>query len=181
MLPGRLPAPAQRPACGHLLSPVSPPACPPQVALMKQMREEQQRRRLVETKRNREIAQLKKEQRRQEVRAPREPLPASGLVLRCPGGTEPQGGAGTCRGLQADPNPRPRAPGPRQGRESRELPCREGAAVTGGTGAKLQGPFDQPGVALRPGPASSAGAAACSVTSFRSELWRLRSDSRSWS
>lgn len=41
---------------------------PPQVALMKQMREEQQRRRLAETKRNREIAQLKKEQRRQEVR-----------------------------------------------------------------------------------------------------------------
>ncbi|EGW02195.1 Kinesin-like protein KIF21B, partial [Cricetulus griseus] len=39
------------------------------VALMKQMREEQQRRRLVETKRNREIAQLKKEQRRQEVSA----------------------------------------------------------------------------------------------------------------
>uniref|UniRef100_A0A8C3L2K5 Kinesin family member 21B n=1 Tax=Chrysolophus pictus TaxID=9089 RepID=A0A8C3L2K5_CHRPC len=38
------------------------------VALMKQMREEQQRRRLAETKRNREIAQLKKEQRRQEVR-----------------------------------------------------------------------------------------------------------------
>uniref|UniRef100_A0A8D0HGX7 Kinesin family member 21B n=1 Tax=Sphenodon punctatus TaxID=8508 RepID=A0A8D0HGX7_SPHPU len=36
------------------------------VALMKQMREEQQRRRLLETKRNREIAQLKKEQRRQE-------------------------------------------------------------------------------------------------------------------
>lgn len=41
---------------------------PLQVALMKQMREEQQRRRLAETKRNREIAQLKKEQRRQEVR-----------------------------------------------------------------------------------------------------------------
>lgn len=40
-----------------------------QVALMKQMREEQQRRRLVETKRTREIAQLRKEQRRQEVRA----------------------------------------------------------------------------------------------------------------
>ncbi|KFV10570.1 Kinesin-like KIF21A, partial [Pterocles gutturalis] len=39
------------------------------VALMKQMREEQQRRRLAETKRNREIAQLKKEQRRQEVSA----------------------------------------------------------------------------------------------------------------
>uniref|UniRef100_A0A803TSB9 Kinesin family member 21B n=1 Tax=Anolis carolinensis TaxID=28377 RepID=A0A803TSB9_ANOCA len=37
------------------------------VALMKQMREEQQRRRLAESKRNREIAQLKKEQRRQEV------------------------------------------------------------------------------------------------------------------
>lgn len=41
---------------------------------MKQMREEQQRRRLVETKRNREIAQLKKEQRRQEVRrGPQDP------------------------------------------------------------------------------------------------------------
>lgn len=38
-----------------------------QVALMKQMKEEQQRRRMVEAKRNREIAQLKKEQRRQEV------------------------------------------------------------------------------------------------------------------
>lgn len=36
---------------------------------MKQMKEEQQRRRMVEAKRNREIAQLKKEQRRQEVRA----------------------------------------------------------------------------------------------------------------
>lgn len=35
---------------------------------MKQMKEEQQRRRMVEAKRNREIAQLKKEQRRQEVR-----------------------------------------------------------------------------------------------------------------
>lgn len=39
-----------------------------QVALMKQMKEEQQRRRMVEAKRTREIAQLKKEQRRQEVR-----------------------------------------------------------------------------------------------------------------
>ena len=38
-----------------------------QVTLMKQMKEEQQRRRIVEAKRNREIAQLKKEQRRQEV------------------------------------------------------------------------------------------------------------------
>lgn len=37
---------------------------------MKQMKEEQQRRRMVEAKRNREIAQLKKEQRRQEVRLP---------------------------------------------------------------------------------------------------------------
>ncbi|XP_039605212.1 kinesin-like protein KIF21B isoform X2 [Polypterus senegalus] len=36
------------------------------VALMKQMKDEQQRRRLLEAKRNREIAQLKKEQRRQE-------------------------------------------------------------------------------------------------------------------
>ncbi|KAG7238350.1 hypothetical protein INR49_031066 [Caranx melampygus] len=36
------------------------------VVLMKQMKEEQQRRRMVEAKRNREIAQLKKEQRRQE-------------------------------------------------------------------------------------------------------------------
>ncbi|KTF85247.1 hypothetical protein cypCar_00007829 [Cyprinus carpio] len=33
---------------------------------MKQMKEEQQRRRMIEAKRNREIAQLKKEQRRQE-------------------------------------------------------------------------------------------------------------------
>lgn len=41
--------------------------CHFQVALMKQMKEEQQRRRMVEAKRNREIAQLKKEQRRQEV------------------------------------------------------------------------------------------------------------------
>lgn len=36
---------------------------------MKQMKEEQQRRRMVEAKRTREIAQLKKEQRRQEVRS----------------------------------------------------------------------------------------------------------------
>uniref|UniRef100_A0A674B0N8 Kinesin family member 21B n=1 Tax=Salmo trutta TaxID=8032 RepID=A0A674B0N8_SALTR len=36
------------------------------VALMKQMKEEQLRRRMLEAKRNREIAQLKKEQRRQE-------------------------------------------------------------------------------------------------------------------
>lgn len=43
-------------------------SCLSQVALMKQMKEEQQRRRMVEAKRNREIAQLKKEQRRQEVR-----------------------------------------------------------------------------------------------------------------
>lgn len=34
---------------------------------MKQMKDEQQRRRMIEAKRNREIAQLKKEQRRQEV------------------------------------------------------------------------------------------------------------------
>lgn len=50
---------------------------------MKQMREEQQRRRLAETKRNREIAQLKKEQRRQEVRA--------WLATCCP---RPRAGAG---------------------------------------------------------------------------------------
>uniref|UniRef100_UPI003AABBDE1 kinesin-like protein KIF21B n=1 Tax=Centroberyx gerrardi TaxID=166262 RepID=UPI003AABBDE1 len=36
------------------------------VSLMKQMKDEQQRRRMVDAKRNREIAQLKKEQRRQE-------------------------------------------------------------------------------------------------------------------
>lgn len=48
---------------------------------MKQMREEQQRRRLVETKRTREIAQLRKEQRRQEVRAPPGPgLPPHALA-----------------------------------------------------------------------------------------------------
>lgn len=44
------------------------PLCCFQVMLMKQMKEEQLRRRMVEAKRNREIAQLKKEQRRQEVR-----------------------------------------------------------------------------------------------------------------
>lgn len=53
-----------------------PPPPPQQVALMKQMREEQQRRRLVETKRTREIAQLRKEQRRQEVRVPPGPGPS---------------------------------------------------------------------------------------------------------
>ncbi|XP_070112161.1 kinesin-like protein KIF21B isoform X5 [Equus przewalskii] len=54
------------------------------VALMKQMREEQQRRRLVETKRNREIAQLKKEQRRQEfqIRALESQKRQQELVLR---------------------------------------------------------------------------------------------------
>ncbi|KAM7050190.1 kinesin-like protein KIF21B isoform 2-T2 [Molossus nigricans] len=54
------------------------------VALMKQMREEQQRRRLVETKRSREIAQLKKEQRRQEfqIRALESQKRQQELVLR---------------------------------------------------------------------------------------------------
>ncbi|KAK2086223.1 Kinesin-like protein kif21b [Saguinus oedipus] len=51
---------------------------------MKQMREEQQRRRLVETKRNREIAQLKKEQRRQEfqIRALESQKRQQEMVLR---------------------------------------------------------------------------------------------------
>ncbi|KFO24423.1 Kinesin-like protein KIF21B [Fukomys damarensis] len=55
-----------------------------EVALMKQMREEQQRRRLVETKRNREIAQLKKEQRRQEfqIRALESQKRQQEIVLR---------------------------------------------------------------------------------------------------
>ncbi|XP_057400520.1 kinesin-like protein KIF21B isoform X2 [Balaenoptera acutorostrata] len=54
------------------------------VALMKQMREEQQRRRLAETKRNREIAQLKKEQRRQEfqIRALESQKRQQEMVLR---------------------------------------------------------------------------------------------------
>uniref|UniRef100_A0A8C4Y7W8 Kinesin family member 21B n=1 Tax=Gopherus evgoodei TaxID=1825980 RepID=A0A8C4Y7W8_9SAUR len=54
------------------------------VALMKQMREEQQRRRLLETKRNREIAQLKKEQRRQEfqIRALESQKRQQEIVLR---------------------------------------------------------------------------------------------------
>ncbi|XP_030897574.1 kinesin-like protein KIF21B [Leptonychotes weddellii] len=58
--------------------------CLSQVALMKQMREEQQRRRLVETKRNREIAQLKKEQRRQEfqIRALESQKRQQEMVLR---------------------------------------------------------------------------------------------------
>ncbi|KAG7255223.1 hypothetical protein CRUP_018904 [Coryphaenoides rupestris] len=55
-----------------------------QVALMKQMKEEQQRRRLMEAKRNREIAQLKKEQRRQEyqIRALESQKRQQELVLR---------------------------------------------------------------------------------------------------
>lgn len=53
-----------------------------QVTLMKQMKEEQQRRRMVEAKRNREIAQLKKEQRRQEVRASRKLALSSTLMVK---------------------------------------------------------------------------------------------------
>lgn len=73
-------------------------ASPFQVALMKQMREEQQRRRLAETKRNREIAQLKKEQRRQEVRA--QPGHRSlGIASLCwGGGLEAGGGCFSCSG-----------------------------------------------------------------------------------
>ncbi|XP_065435505.1 kinesin-like protein KIF21B, partial [Chrysemys picta bellii] len=54
------------------------------VALMKQTRKEQQWRRLVETKRNREIAQLKKEQRRQEfqIRALESQKQQQEIVLR---------------------------------------------------------------------------------------------------
>ncbi|KAL7407771.1 hypothetical protein ABVT39_013410 [Epinephelus coioides] len=54
------------------------------VILMKQMKEEQQRRRMVEAKRNREIAQLKKEQRRQEyqIRALESQKRQQELVLR---------------------------------------------------------------------------------------------------
>ncbi|XP_008318497.1 kinesin-like protein KIF21B isoform X3 [Cynoglossus semilaevis] len=54
------------------------------VALMKQMKEEQQRRRMVEAKRNREIAQLKKEQRRQEyqIRALESQKRQQEMVLR---------------------------------------------------------------------------------------------------
>uniref|UniRef100_A0A672SP65 Kinesin-like protein KIF21B n=1 Tax=Sinocyclocheilus grahami TaxID=75366 RepID=A0A672SP65_SINGR len=54
------------------------------VALMKQMKEEQQRRRMIEAKRNREIAQLKKEQRRQEyqIRALESQKHQQEIVLR---------------------------------------------------------------------------------------------------
>ncbi|XP_044035927.1 kinesin-like protein KIF21B isoform X8 [Siniperca chuatsi] len=54
------------------------------VTLMKQMKEEQQRRRMVEAKRSREIAQLKKEQRRQEyqIRALESQKRQQELVLR---------------------------------------------------------------------------------------------------
>ncbi|XP_051529000.1 kinesin-like protein KIF21B isoform X1 [Myxocyprinus asiaticus] len=54
------------------------------VALMKQMKEEQQRRRTIEAKRNREIAQLKKEQRRQEyqIRALESQKRQQEIVLR---------------------------------------------------------------------------------------------------
>ncbi|XP_034441166.1 kinesin-like protein KIF21B isoform X5 [Hippoglossus hippoglossus] len=54
------------------------------VTLMKQMKEEQQRRRIMEAKRNREIAQLKKEQRRQEyqIRALESQKRQQEMVLR---------------------------------------------------------------------------------------------------
>ncbi|XP_035487266.2 kinesin-like protein KIF21B isoform X6 [Scophthalmus maximus] len=54
------------------------------VTLMKQMKEDQQRRRMVDAKRNREIAQLKKEQRRQEyqIRALESQKRQQELVLR---------------------------------------------------------------------------------------------------
>ncbi|XP_029428973.1 kinesin-like protein KIF21B isoform X2 [Rhinatrema bivittatum] len=54
------------------------------VTLMKQMREEQQRRRMVEMKRTREIAQLKKEQRRQDfqIRALESQKRQQEIVLR---------------------------------------------------------------------------------------------------
>ncbi|XP_073681546.1 kinesin-like protein KIF21B [Garra rufa] len=54
------------------------------VALMKQMKEEQQRRRMIDAKRNREIAQLKKEQRRQEyqIRALESQKRQQEIVLR---------------------------------------------------------------------------------------------------
>nr|XP_033775130.1 kinesin-like protein KIF21B isoform X3 [Geotrypetes seraphini] len=54
------------------------------VALMKQMREEQQRRRMVEMKKSREIAQLKKEQRRQDfqIRALESQKRQQEIVLR---------------------------------------------------------------------------------------------------
>ena len=44
-----------------------PHVCSAQVSLMKQMKEQQERNRATETKRNREIATLKKDQRKQEV------------------------------------------------------------------------------------------------------------------
>ncbi|KAM9443868.1 kinesin-like protein KIF21B isoform 1-T1 [Clarias gariepinus] len=54
------------------------------VALMKQMKEEQQKRRMIDAKRNREIAQLKKEQRRQEyqIRALESQKRQQEIVLR---------------------------------------------------------------------------------------------------
>ncbi|XP_069797877.1 kinesin-like protein KIF21B isoform X3 [Narcine bancroftii] len=54
------------------------------VTLMKQMRDDQQRMRMIESKRNREIAQLKKEQRRQEyqIRALESQKRQQELVLR---------------------------------------------------------------------------------------------------
>lgn len=130
---------------------------------MKQMREEQQRRRLVETKRNREIAQLKKEQRRQEVRGTLSVSQPSGLAWggRTPAGfqsspmlfrgeTRPQPGAGTCLRSPASrartvqlPAKLP-SPGFMVGRRDAEnRPVEKGAAVTSGTRAKLWGPVCQ--------------------------------------
>lgn len=45
-----------------------------QVALMRQMKEQQERNRATETRRNREIATLKKDQRRAEVKEMETPI-----------------------------------------------------------------------------------------------------------
>lgn len=59
-----------------------------QVRLMKQMKEQQEKNRMNESRRNREIASLKKDQRRQEVSLcpidhPPPPHPLAALTLAC--------------------------------------------------------------------------------------------------
>lgn len=154
------------------------PLCPSQVALMKQMREEQQRRRLVETKRNREIAQLKKEHRRQEVRAPHprcRALQGSGAALPCTEqGPRPPVMGGNVPGSPAD---RPVAvESPEKG------PCGEGGCHALWDSGQAPGRVGPAGGTLRPGRALNADPRTLvSTRSFRSEPWSPRSGSRSWS
>lgn len=129
---------------------------------MKQMREEQQRRRLVETKRNREIAQLKKEQRRQEVRvalrvplSPATPPDHMGFGAQCSEPPASQHQNGQLLGLQRGPSrssPLPLGPSPTVGRPGRETcPCAD-RGLHSSLWEPMLGPLYQRALATRGSP-----------------------------